>query len=152
MSLRLSIGLLCVAASVGPGASHANAWTTECKERRCGISINVNDESQKQRLLTLAMLVNKDGSDPAILLTTPLGAALEPGVRLIVGQRELGLKFKVCYPDGCQAHASLAPADLVEFRGAANIDVRFFVQNNDKPLSAKIDIAGLSEAIDKATK
>ena len=130
----------------------AKAWTTECKDQRCGISINVNDEAKKQRLLTLAILVNKDGTDPSLFMTAPLGLALEPGARLVIGTREIALKFKVCYPDGCQAVASLTAADLADLRAAASVDTRFFVQGNEKPLSATIDFTGLGAAIDAAMK
>ena len=79
MTMRFSIGLLSVLVSALASSTLAQAWTTECKDKRCGISIDVNDEAKKQKLLTLALLRNKDGSDPAVLLTTPLGVALEPG-------------------------------------------------------------------------
>jgi invasion protein IalB len=130
----------------------ASAWTTDCKDNRCGVSVNVNDDAKKQRLLTFSVLLNKDGSDAGVLVVTPLGTALDAGLRLIAGGKETRLQFKVCYPDGCQAYAAMTADELAAFRAAPDVDVQFFVQGSDKPLSAKIDLAGFDAGVAEAMK
>jgi len=130
-------------------ASSAQAWETQCNKERCGVSISVDDAEKKQHLLTLSILRDRSGANPGMVLTTPLGVGLEPGARILVSGQEIKLPFKVCYPNGCQAFATLTPESLSTLRLAQELEVQFFIQTMDKPTAAKIDLAGLAEALDK---
>lgn len=146
-SIGTKIGLLALPCLILLMHQPAQAWTTECRENRCGISIAVKDEPSDRRLLSLAVLVNKDGSDPAVVLTTPLGTALEPGARLLIGPQEMKLTFKACFPDGCQAYRELSEDEHSVLRSASTVDALFFAQGSDKPFSAKIELTGLDAAL-----
>ena len=125
----------------------AQAWTTDCQENRCGASVAVKDEVSNRKLLSFAVLVNRDGSDPAVLLTTPLGTALEPGARIVAGSQDIPLTFKACYPDGCQAYGELTEDQRSALSNATTVEARFFAQGNDKPYSAEIELTGLNAAL-----
>ena len=130
-------------------ASPALAWTKDCKENRCGLSISALDATSKKPMLTFTVLADKDKSKPAVVVMLPLGVALEPGVKMVIGEKQVPLAFKVCVPDGCQAYADVKAEDWGAMTAAKSLEVRFFALAADKPISAPIDLSGLTDELSK---
>ena len=139
----LTISAQCLAAS---------AWTSECKDKVCRVSVEATGTAQNKRFLTFTVLFDRDGSNPAIVMTTPLGTVLDAGARFVVGSEELKLIYKVCFPDGCQAIAQLNAEQLTMLKGQAAGSARFFAHGKDQPLAADVALTGLDEAMNEAMK
>ena len=101
----------------------------------------------KKPVFTFTLLINKDKSAPAAIAMLPLGVALAPGVKLVVGEAQTALAFKVCVPDGCQAYADLSPDEWAKITAAKTLQVRFFPLSSDKPVSSELDMTGLAEQL-----
>ncbi len=142
-------GLLCMAIS---HPANAALWTTECNDQRCGFSIAITENASQKKLVVFTVLSPKNTDSPSVLIVTPLGAALEPGARILFGQEELVLIFKVCLNDGCRAFADVTDNQLDKLVAAKMIEVRFFAQTQPAPYSVKFATDGLAEAIAAARK
>jgi invasion protein IalB len=145
-ALFLSALFLAALLPVQSMAAVAN-WSTTCKLRQCAISTSAMAKGSRDPVLTVAILVASDRSDPQLLVTTPLGSAIEPGARAKIGNITLSLKFKACYPDGCRAHAILDAALLDTLIAASAIEFRYFAQSSERQVSASIPMQGLAEAL-----
>ncbi len=136
--------------------SHAKAstsnWSTTCRLTQCEIATSAFETGNKNPVLTIAVLVGSDRSDPQLLATMPLGTALEPGARAKFGNTTLSLKFKACYPDGCRAHTILDASLLDAIAAAPTLEFRYFAQSSERQLSASIPLQGLAEALASLSK
>jgi invasion protein IalB len=130
-------------------ATPALSRTKQCSENRCGLSIAALDATTKKPVLTFTVLINKDKSAPAAIAILPLGVALAPGVKLVIGDAQIALAYKVCVPDGCQAYADLSAEDWTKITAAKSVQVRFFPLASDKPVSSELDMAGLGDELSK---
>jgi invasion protein IalB len=130
-------------------ATPALSWTKDCKENRCALSITAVDKASQKPMLTFSVLANKDKSAPAVIAMLPLGVALQPGVKLVIGDQQISVAFKVCVPDGCQAYADLSVDDWAKVVAAKSLQVRFFPLSSDKPVSSTLDLSGLSDELSK---
>jgi invasion protein IalB len=130
-------------------ATPALSWTKDCTQDRCGLSITALDQTSKKPMLTFTVLANKDKSAPGVIVMLPLGVALEPGVKLVVGDQQIAMAYKVCMPDGCQAYANISNDDWAKLLAAKSVEVRFFPLAADKPISSALDLSGLSNELSK---
>ena len=133
-------------------AGQAFAWEAECKEGKCGSSVVASQSSTGKPLLKLTFLFNEDGSNPSLIMMTPLGTSVDAGARLKVDNIEAKLVYKVCYPDGCQAFAKLSAAEWDGVIKAKTGQAQFFDQSNGKLFSADIDLTGLADSVAKVLK
>lgn len=142
-------GLMCMV--IGHPAN-ASIWATECNDQRCGVSISITETASSKKLVVFTVLIPKGEGSSSVLIVTPLGAALEPGARILFDQDEVKLTFKVCLNDGCRAFADVTQSQLDKLVAAKIIEVRFFAQTQPAPYSVKFATDGLSEAIAAAGK
>jgi invasion protein IalB len=139
----LVLGLLASA-----GTASAADWTTGCDAAadHCtaqGLLLTPGGE----RTGTIGLQVGRDGTGAVVFVTTPLGAALQPGVKLRAPGRDFDLAFDVCYPDGCRARLSLAPADLAALLGLDEADLLLFSFGSAEPAILVTPLGGLREAL-----
>ena len=123
-------------------------WKSQCKEATCSLSLGLVDSNTKKRFATLAFLFEKGKEEPAVVVTTPLGVALEPGVRVIVGDDSFDLKAKVCFPDGCQASLVINRPDFDRIAKMPNARIQFFPFSSSTPIEASVPLNGLPAAVD----
>jgi invasion protein IalB len=93
------------------------------------------------------MSIDKAGSDLRLGAALPLGVAVEPGARLILGETTIDARYEVCFPDGCRAMATLPADQLGPLGEAASIELRFFAFGQEKPIAVEIPLDGLTEAV-----
>ncbi len=125
----------------------AAEWTTGCDEAggHCTVQgLLVTPEGQRSG--TLGLQVGRDGQDAVLFVTTPLGAALVPGVKLRASGRDFDLRFDVCYPDGCRASLGLGPEDLAAFLDLESVDLLLFAYGEAEPAILAAPLSGLVEA------
>ena len=123
-------------------------WKSQCKETRCSLSVALVDSKTKKHFATLAFLFEKGKEEPAVVVTTPLGIALEPGVRVIVGDDSLDLKARVCFPDGCQASLVVDRPDFDRIAKMPSARIQFFPFSSATPIEASVPLTGLTAAVD----
>lgn len=157
MTLRIgavAIGLAAVMAARAGGAWAAGAaeapgaWTTDCDQRRCVVARALVDETAGRRFATFAVVTDPDGSSPALLISTPLGIAVDAGVRAVVGGQAWDAPVRVCFPDGCQAGRPLSADDLALLSGAGSADLRYFPFGSATPIAATVPLGGLAAALE----
>jgi invasion protein IalB len=132
--------------------AEASLWATDCKEQNCGVSITITETGSNKKMVVFTVMTQKQAASQSLLITTPLGVALDAGARVLFGTEELPLIFKVCLVDGCRAFADLNQAQLDAMTTAGMLEVRFFAQGQSAPFSIKFSSEGLSEAIAEARK
>jgi invasion protein IalB len=128
----------------------SHAWTQDCTPKQCSISASAINSATGMKHASLKLVIARDDSDAELIATTPLGTALEPGVRLIFQSFSIKLTYKVCYPDGCRAYTPLLKAELDQLLEAQELELQFFAQANARPLSARLPVAGLAEALPRS--
>ena len=141
--------LLLAAALAAPGiAAGEGAPTAECgaEADRCTVSAVLATDTG-ERFGTIGLQMGRDGSEPVAFALTPLGIAVQPGVRIVInGKDDLPLAVDACFPDGCRATAALRPEQLAALAAAERLSLQFFAFGADKPLSGDLDAPGLGEA------
>lgn len=141
-----SLLALALTAAAGPGA--ADGWKTTCTaERRCTALLVVADTATKRILASIGLQVGAGGSDPVMIAFLPLGIALTPGFRAVIGDKAFDAAYEVCYPDGCRATAPVAAGDLNLWLDGETVSLRFFPYGAEKPVAADTPLAGLRESL-----
>jgi invasion protein IalB len=138
--------LLIGAGLIGPARAD-DTWTTTCEGDRCTARLTVADVATGKTFASVGLQVGPDGAEPGLLVFTPLGVAVKPGVRAVIDGRSFEVPFDVCYPDGCRAVAQLTAEDLEIWLTAESSSVQFFPFASDKPVAADIPLAGLRAAL-----
>ncbi len=139
-------------ASVCAGASPAlaaEAWTVDCGgSGRCtAVQTLVNADTGKP-FASVGLQINKDGRSPVFFAIIPLGIAVRPGIRAIIGKTELLTQVDVCYPDGCRASLDLDEGQLAALLDGSKLDLQFFpYTTSDTPVAGATDISGLRAAL-----
>lgn len=140
-SLVLAAALISVSS-----AALAEDWSVACTAQECAVSRTLADAEQNRRFATIALTTPKGGGASVLTVTTPLGVAIEPGVRLVMDDLAFGLPFKVCFPDGCAAARPLEPDELSALLTSASADLRFFAFGTGEQLSGAVSLDGLDAA------
>lgn len=127
-------------------AAAQDTWTSECDADSCAVSRAVADVESGQRVGTLLVVLDQDGTS-LVGAIVPLGSAMEPGLRLIHGSTEAAVPIQVCYPDGCRGLAPMDGAALDALATADTVDLRFFAFGTEAPISVPIPLVGLQGAV-----
>ena len=135
------------AEDVAPGG-----WLSDCRENYCVFRKTLTFEQTENTFALLEILIDTDTGQASIVLTAPLGVALEPGIRMIVQGREWHAPLKVCYTDGCRASVEITSEDLALLLQKPQIDIRYIPFGREKPISAVLPLNGLLAAISRSRK
>jgi invasion protein IalB len=132
---------------LSPLQSHAADWALACDDAKAlcvsqGALVSENGD----RPAALGLQLSKDGSNAVIFVTTPLGTAIRPGLKLRSGNEEFLLVFDVCFPDGCRATSELSSQSLATFLSLTDVDLLLFPFGNDQPLILNVPLKGLKES------
>lgn len=138
--------VLSLAPAIG-AAQEPTDWPTTCEAGRCTLSRTVSDTITGRSVATLLLAFDKAGTDLRLGAALPLGVAVEPGARLILGGSTFEARYEVCFPDGCRAMATLPPDQLGPLGEAAAIELRFFSFGQEKPIAIEVRLEGLANAI-----
>jgi len=142
--LSLSIATPISAQQVSPGD-----WSSDCEEEFCVFRKTLNFVGEDNAFALFEILINVSNGEASIVLTAPLGVALQPGVRIIVEGQEWFAPLKVCYSDGCRATVEISNDDLALLLQRQSMDIRYIPFGSEAPISAMLPLNGLVAAISR---
>ena len=128
-------------------AAFANGWQTACDDGLCVFRHDVPAPGGRGTSALFEILIDAETVDTSVVLTTPLGVALEPGVRLIAGNREWRAPIKVCHGDGCRATMTLDEDDLGYLMAEPEAVIEYYVFGSDAAAALRLPLTGLVSAI-----
>ncbi|MFO7853865.1 MAG: invasion associated locus B family protein [Paracoccaceae bacterium] len=132
------------AAQVGEPAD----WSRLCEDGRCIVSARLLPPLGGSRFATVAIAFDEGGGSPALNLSTPLGIAVPPGVRLVIdGETALDAPVEVCLPDGCRAALTLSEEQAEALAAAETLEVRYFEASTGRQLAAELSTRGLARRL-----
>ena len=124
-------------------------WSAACEDGFCVFRRAIETQGNDTTSALFEVLVNTESGEASMILTLPLGVALEPGVRLIVEGREWVAPLKVCLPDGCRATVDINAADFGLLLQRPVLDIRYIAFGADTAISVKLPISKLVGAMSK---
>lgn len=144
-------------AAGAPGQTAATAagtalWAKNCVKNPAGGDICFVEQfaiANPQRTVLLHIRVGYLGAEgkPRIVIVTPLGVHLPPGVSLSLDDKEpLLLPYDSCQPSGCLVIADLNQEALHRFTTGTTLTVRYIGSDKGK-LDIPIQLKGLGEAL-----
>lgn len=143
----LALAPLLLAAPVAALAQDGPTGECDPVTGRC-VGVAVLNTEAGERFGTVGLQIGKDGSDPVLFAISPLGVAVQPGLRVVTdGAGDHELAIDACFPDGCRATLALDGETATAVIKAARWSLQFFPFGADKPLSADLDPAPLIEAL-----
>jgi invasion protein IalB len=139
---------LMIAGGLSPARSEESGWRTTCADGgRCTALIAVADAETGRTLASVGIQVGKGGSEPVLIAFLPLGVALQPGFRAVIGRRAFDAPYEVCFPDGCRLTLPLTDADLPLWLDGEKVSLRFFPFGAERPVGVDAPLAGLRDAL-----
>lgn len=147
LSRLLFIACLFIASPASAEEIEPGGWLSDCRESYCVFRKTLSFAQTETTFALLEILIDVDTGAASIVLTAPLGVALEPGIRMIVEGREWFAPLKVCYTDGCRATVEISNDDFALLLQKPSIDIRYIPFGRDDPLSAELPLNGLVAAI-----
>jgi len=109
-----------------------NDWKIQCEtpqgatEEVCHTFQVVSVKEKNQNILHIAVGYPPGQDAPVLILTTPLGVALQAGIQMKVDEGTAQThSFAVCLPNGCQAAVKVEPAMLDELKKGSKLIVTF---------------------------
>lgn len=133
-------------AEIGP-----DDWQLTCEPNGCLVLKPVPIDGQGRRVM-LTFAVPTDGGVIRMALLTPLGTALEPGLRVQIGTQEQSYRFSTCMTDGCAVVVELTDDDIANMAVQPSMLVEFNAVNRAEPYVVTVPMADLGEAIALARK
>ncbi|MDZ5645998.1 invasion associated locus B family protein [Nitrospirillum sp. BR 11828] len=142
-------------AAKGPEVKQAPGplWSKNCAKTDAGAEICYVEQFAivtPQNVMMLHVQIGYLGPEgkPRLILTTPLGVLLQPGITLTVDQdKPLALPFDACQQGGCVAAADLEDGKVLDhFTGGKVLAVRYI--NGDKAaMDIPVQLNGLAAAL-----
>lgn len=140
--------LIYSSAALGQDQAQTEFWQTSCADDgRCQATRVLTQSDTGQRFASLIVSFSRDGRRPAMTVATPLGIAVQPGVRVVVKDAFWSLPIEACFPDGCRASRDLTDEEYQLLLSADSADIRFFPYGRQAPLAGEVGLAGLDLAI-----
>ncbi len=136
----------------GPDVDLFGKWKLVCssaprapRERaRCRIAQTVRARPSGTRILTVRIY---PGPPPTVLITTPSGIFLKPGLAIAVDKhRPTAYAFETCNAEGCHVGIILTNRLLAQFRAGRVAHVYFF-DGAEKPVRVPISLDGFSKGL-----
>jgi len=126
-------------------------WQVRCEAGGCLVLKPVPlDGAGEQSRLMLTFAVPRDGGRVRMAVITPLGTALEQGLRLQVGAQESRYQFATCLADGCVVVVELTADDIANMGVQPGITATFAAVNRAEPFAVAIPMADFEQAIEVA--
>lgn len=145
----MAVGTALPAAAQEPAELGPDDWQVRCEDGGCLVVKPVPlDDAGRRILLTFA--VPQERSTIRMALITPLGTALEQGLRLQIGAQDVVYRFSTCMGDGCIIVAELSPDDIENIAVQPQMTAIFYSVNRSEPYSVDIPLADFGEAIEVA--
>jgi invasion protein IalB len=127
-------------------------WQVICpgnkaKDRNCELIQDVADSKSGRRMARVAIGQEKDKKEPTLVITTPLGVLIEPGVTLkLDSDQQKPYAFKTCVPDGCVAMAPFDSKLAGQFKDATDAALTVAAPPDGKTIDITFSTKGFAEA------
>ncbi len=144
LSLALLSALPVTAQKVSPGD-----WVSDCTEDYCVFRKTLSFPGADNAFAHFEILINVDDGSASLVLTAPLGIALQAGVRVDVEEQSWTAPLKVCYSDGCRATIEITNEDLALLLSKPAMDIRYIAFGQENPVLATLPLNGLIAAISR---
>ena len=131
--------------SLAPPAA-AN-WVSACDDTHCLFRHNVDAPGGEGISALFEILVDAEAAEADIVLTTPLGVALESGVRFEIEGQEWTAPIKVCHADGCRATYEVDADTFVQLLQQKTLTIHYHVFGAAEDVALELPITGLVKAI-----
>lgn len=135
-------------------------WTVGCEKlpgmdrERCFIYQTVVNKDNDEPVLQMAigyLPVENNKTQPAALITLPLGVALPPGVGLKVDDNEpIRLQYERCVPNGCIAGFPLNDTMINQFKRGLKAEIR--VHDGTRAVAMPISLKGFTAGFNALEK
>ena len=125
-------------------------WDSDCGEEFCVFRKPILKTNPDGIFANIELLIDVADGSASVVITTPLGVALTPGVRVLVGETEWTAPLKVCQSDGCRASFTLSADDMAFLFGQSQMQLFYLPFGEIAPHSASLNLAGLVSAISKS--
>jgi invasion protein IalB len=132
-------------------AEAADSVTCDTNLGRCVSQISLV-ATNGDRISTLGIQIGKDGTEPVVFATSPLGSALNAGIQIVIGTQELRLAYDVCLQDGCRATKPLSAEEFALLRDATDAELRLMRYGNPTPLAMRVDFAAVVDKMKDSVK
>lgn len=148
--LSLVIAALLLAGAASASDLKSGPWTSACEEEYCVFQKALISTADDTAFAVLEVLINTETGDASIVMTVPLGVAVEPGVSLSASGSVWHAPVKVCHVDGCRATVDVDAAAFGLLLQQPQFDIRYIPFGDDQPRSATVKLEGLVTAISRA--
>ncbi len=143
MPLRYSLAALLFFLAGSASAQDSTTWHAECQNDVCVSQISASETEGGTKLATVVFTAKAGNPTKSVLVTLPLGVALEPGIQIVADKQAFAVPFKVCLPAGCTARADLTPEMRKALETGTPFEVRFFNANEAGAKAVALPSTGL---------
>lgn len=149
---KIPFGPLVILASVAltTPAAYSQSPAADCDDATGRCSVTTRLETENDGLFaTVTLQIGRDGAQPVLMATVPLGIAARPGVRIVAqpASDAFLLAVDACFPDGCRVSAELQPDDLSRLLGAQALSLQFIAFTDGQTLAADLPAASLADPL-----
>jgi invasion protein IalB len=142
-----------IAANAAKTGDVFDDWKIQCEtpqgltEEVCHAFQVVSMKEKNQNILHVAVGYPPNQDTPIVIITVPLGVALQTGVQVKVDEgTALPFPFNVCLPNGCQAGIKLESPLLDEFKKGSKLTVTFGNLKR-QGLNVPVSLKGMTKAL-----
>lgn len=109
-------------------------WTMLCEQgkdnkKRCILTQTLKAPDGKNEILKTSVgYFGKDGKEPALVITAPLGIALRPGVGIQIDEgQKARIPFERCHTNGCLAGLPMTPELIQALKKGSKLHAEIFL-------------------------
>ena len=122
-------------------------WMLRCAEGVCQVFLTLADEKTKEAKVSWTFVYDPKSAKLSTIVQLPLSVALPPGVRITVTEGTYYTwPFQYCDGTGCRAVAVLTDKIVASLKEQENVAVQYIPYGEQKTVTYKIPMAGLSAA------
>ena len=125
-------------------------WSIACQaneagQQECLMFQDVKAEGSEQSIMRMTVIKTPRA---ALIITTPLGVILPPGLVVAIDQQEVSrLNYQICIEPGCRAQTELTPELVQRFKAGVASTVTV-VGPNGQPIAVPVSLKGFTAAYD----
>jgi invasion protein IalB len=128
-------------------------WSIACQanqagQQECLMFQDIAAADSEQSIMRLTVI---KAPRTILIITTPLGVMLPPGLVVTIDQQEVSrMNYQICIEPGCQSQTELTPELVQRLKGgvAATVTV---VGPNGQPIAVPVSLKGFTAAYDTLT-
>lgn len=156
-----ALALPAAAATPAPAPSPvpftAGGWRVDCaannqKTMDCQATQQIVNNANGQVLMAVGVRMSADAKNAVMLLTLPLGMAVQKPVNVTIGDgKAMSYPIQACTQAGCLAGEDLTSAQVSALRAQTLLHIAY-TELNGQIVTVTLPLAGFAAAYDKITK